>query len=72
VAIGICVTPDGQKMFLLKRQKGVPVQGKWQYKTVVGRNDQVLTNSANAGWDLVGVSATADNNNWYLLKKPKT
>jgi hypothetical protein len=72
VAIGICVTPDGQKMFLLKRQKGVTAAGKWQYKTVIGRNDNILTNSANEGWEVVGISDISDGNKWFLLKKPRT
>lgn len=72
VAIGISVTPDSQKMFLLKRQKGVTNPGKWQFKTVIGPNDHILMNQTNQGWELVGVSHMPDNINWYLLKKPKT
>jgi hypothetical protein len=70
--IGICVTPDGQKLFLLKRQKDVKAQGNWQFKTVVGRDDKILNNPANQGWELVGVSQMPDSNRWFLLKKPKT
>jgi hypothetical protein len=72
VAIGICVTPDGQKMFLLKRQKGVTKAAKWDFKTVIGRSDNILTNSANQGWEVVGISAVAGGHKWFLLKKPKT
>ena len=70
--IGICVTPDGQRWFLLKRQKELAHPGDWQYKTVIGRTDDVLDNPTNQGWNVIGYAMTADNEKWYLLKKPKT
>jgi hypothetical protein len=70
-AIGISVTADGQKQFLLKRPKEAKVLAKWQFKTVIGRNDGILNSPTNQGWEIVGFSEMADSNKWYLLKKPK-
>ncbi len=71
-AIGICVTPDGQKQFLLKRPKEAKAPAKWQFKTVIGKDDRILNNPTNQGWEVVGSSEMANSNKWYLLKKPKT
>ena len=70
--IGLCITPDGQRWFLLKRQKELARPGNWQYKTVIGRTDEVLDNPTNQGWNVIGFALTAGNENWYLLKKSKT
>lgn len=70
--IGICVTPDGQKLFLLKRQKDVKsASGNWQFKTVAGRDEKILNSHDNQGWEVVGFSVAADSNRWFLLKKPR-
>lgn len=70
--VGICITPGGQKVFLLKRQKDVkPRSGEWDFKTVAGRDNKILNNPANKGWEVVGISETSDSNKWFLLKKPK-
>jgi plastocyanin domain-containing protein len=70
--IGICVTPDGQKWFILKRQKSVTRPSNWQYKTVISHSDGVLDNPTNQGWNVIGYCQTADSDKWFLLKKPKT
>ena len=70
--VGISVTRDGTRWFLLKKQKtdGQPVD--YQYKTVVSSNGQeILDAPANQGWDVVGVATAADGNEWFLLKKTK-
>jgi len=70
--VGICITPDGQKWFLLKRGKEVTRPGNWQYKTVIGRTDDVLDEPTNQGWNVIGTAQTANSETWYLLRKSKT
>jgi hypothetical protein len=71
--VGVCITSDGQKRFLLKRQKNIKAfSSDWQFKTVAGRDDKILSTPDNKGWEVVGFSETPDSNKWFLLKKPKT
>lgn len=71
--VGISVSRDGTRWFLLKKQKASDRPVNYQYKTVVSKNgQQILDAPANQGWDIVGVTTDADGSEWFLLKKAKT
>jgi DNA-binding beta-propeller fold protein YncE len=71
--IGISVTHDGTKWFVLKRQKATTHPVNWQYKTVTSTNgEEVLNTPSNQGWEVVGVTASGNGSQLFLLKKAKT
>ncbi len=48
-----------------------PAGAHWEYKTISGKNDEILTAPAAQGWTPVNISVTPDGNRWFLLKRPK-
>jgi hypothetical protein len=43
----------------------------WEYKGIVVRGDDELNKLGDQGWELVGLSRTADNNYNYVFKRGK-
>ena len=69
--VGISVTPDGNKWFLLKREKPVYHASKWEYETVSSTSDEILNTPLARGWSVVSFCVTPNGNKWFLLKHPK-
>lgn len=71
--VGMSVTGDGQRWFVLKRQIASTHPINWQYKTVISKNgDGALDAPENQGWAVVGTSEMPDGSKWLLLRKPAT
>jgi hypothetical protein len=70
--IGISVSADGTKYYLLKKTREKDASIPWQYKTVSGKDDGVTNTSVAQGWQITGSYVTGDGTKWFLLKKPKT
>jgi hypothetical protein len=43
----------------------------WEYKNIVLNGDDALNKLGDQGWELVGLSRTADNNHTYVFKRGK-
>ena len=69
--VGLSVTPEGNKWFLLKREKPTYHAGKWEYKTVSSTSDEILNTPLAQGWRVVSFSVTPTGNKWFLLKHAK-
>jgi hypothetical protein len=69
--VGISVTPDGNKWFLLKRTKPDYHANNWEYETVSSTSDEVLNTPLARGWSVVSFCVTPNGSKWFLLKHPK-
>ncbi|MGA9779754.1 MAG: hypothetical protein WBS33_15945, partial [Verrucomicrobiia bacterium] len=71
IPVGISVTPDGNKWFLLKRAKTDYHASRWEYKTVSSTSDEILNTPMAQGWSVVSFCVTANGDKWFLLRHPK-
>ena len=67
--IGVLLSMLIVSFILITANNGAP--RAWEYKSIVLSGDDALNKLGDQGWELVGLSRTADNNYNYAFKRGK-